>query len=339
MMFQHRFVNRIIGVAAGFRDVALNYVYDNATFELIERNATDFPIATRYRRVPQDGEWHQNHDGTTLWHDGSHWTCIGVAKRMSLESETELMGTAVIREEFRKQEAFPLDTPFRDIVENDREETVVAIQNHLSRNLALIDGAIWRRGNEPSFSMRLTETDVAGGFRSITTRNPGSWAKLRFEDYGFQGQRFRLDDVADFRETILGYMDRGWKLTGTNGITWNVPDVEVLVPESISLDPEAQTVVDLAYSLQKLARPAMKDMSYTQLEAVCHLLETFEKTQPLGELFNERQISELLDAARSIADTALAHEAVSAPALELAVDRWENRAIALESIRSHKHAF
>ncbi|MBY3155427.1 hypothetical protein HFO56_24175 [Rhizobium laguerreae] len=342
MMIRHRFVNEVIGVAAGFRDVALNHVYDSATFELIERNASDFPLATRDCRVGGNSHWHAVRSHSTRWHDESHWTFAGDMRHSRSETALAQLGTVAVAEK-RETQVFPLDTQFREVVENMRAERIAAIQDHFDRHIALIDGEIWMRASEPCFCLQLDETDirkVKGLFRKASAINPALSDHIaKFEDRGFKGQRFRLDDAAIFRESVLDHIDLGWTLDGSDGVVWAVPDVEVLVPESIALEPEAQTVVDIAYTFHELARPKMKHMSCAHLEASCLLLDAFERTRPASDLFDESQISELLDAVRSLAGRDFARSCISVQALKLVADRWENRAIGdFLPLRSHESA-
>jgi hypothetical protein len=346
MIIEHSFINQIIGIAAGgFRDVSLNYVHDSAAFNLIERDASDFPIATRHRGL-SDSNRHYLRDYTTRWHDESHWTSLGNMGQMRLETLLERVGTSLVVGSPSGQEVFPLDTQFKMVVENMRDEKVAAIQSHFDHNIALIDGEIWRRASEPCYCLKLDVTrdgrKVAGVFReSARIDHSLSLGQFKnFNDHGFQGQRFRLDDADGFREAVLNHIDLGWTLSGTDGVEWGVPDIEVLIPESIALDPEAQTVVDIAYTLTEAARPKMKAMSYSELEATCLLLDAFEHTRPESTLFDESQISELMDAVRSVAEYGYDQSVISPAALELIGERWDNRTIGdFLPVRTHNAAF
>lgn len=346
MIVEHSFVNQIIGIAAGgFRDVSLNYVHDSAAFNLIERDASDFPIATRHRSLSNSNRLYLR-DYTTRWHDESHWTSLGNVRQLGLETLLERVGTSLVAGSPAGQEVFPLDTQFKMVVENMRDEKVAAIQSHFDRDIALIDGEIWRRASEPCYCLKLDVTrdgrKVAGVFReSARTDHSLTLGQFKhFDDHGFQGQRFRLDDADGFREAVLDHIDLGWTLSGSDGVEWGVPDIEVLIPESIALDPEAQTVVDIAYSLLEPARRKMKAMSYSELESTCLLLDAFETTRPESTFFDESQISDLMDAVRSVAEYAYERSVVSPAALELVVERWENRAIGdFLPVRTNNAAF
>ncbi|MCS4088871.1 hypothetical protein [Rhizobium sp. BK176] len=345
MMIKHTFVNRIIGVAAGgFRDVSLNYVYDSAAFNLIDRDPSDFPIATRHRGIQNSNRLFAR-DYTTRWHDDSHWTHVGDAGQMRLETALEPLGTSIVAGSPDGQQVFPLDTAFKGVVENMRDEKIVAVQSHFDRNIALIDGEIWRRANEPCYCLRLDDTKdgrkVMGVFReSALVEHTLSGRIKNFDDRGYRGQRFRLDDAHGFREAVLDHIDLGWTLQGSDGVEWGVPDIEVLIPESIALDPEAQTVVDIACSLVEPARRRMKEMSYQELDAACLLFDAFEHTRPESGRFTESQIGDLMDAVLSLAKYDYKNSGISPAARELAAERWENRAIGdFLPVRSHDAAF
>jgi hypothetical protein len=346
MMIKHSFVNQIIGVAAGgFRDVALNYVYDSAAFNLIDRDPSDFQIATRHRGITNSNRFALL-DYTTRWHDESHWVYIGDAGQTRLETALEPLGAFVVAGSPAGQQVFPLDTRFKGVVENMRNEKIAAIQNHFDRNIALFEGQIWRRASEPCYCLKLDPTKdgrkVKGEFREAA-RIGHSLSFEQFKDFdnlGYQGQRFRVDDAHGFREAILDYIDLGWSLDGSDGLAWGIPDIEVLIPESIALDPEAQTVVDIAYSLREAVRPKMKDMSISELEATCLLLDAFERTRPESALFDESQISDLMDAVRFVAQYDQGHSGIAPAALELIAGRWENRAIVdFLPVRTHDATF
>jgi hypothetical protein len=327
MMIKHAFVNQVIGVASGFRDVSLNYVSDSETFNLKDRDPAEFPIATQ-RRFGSDSSRFSSRRYSTLWHDESHWTHIGDVNRTS---SNDPLGTTLIAGCPDGQTAFPLDTQFKSVVENMRDEKLAAIQNHFDRNIAMINGEIWRRECEPCYCLKL---DVTKDGRKVT-------GKYRdFVIHGYYGQRFRLDDVDGFREAVLDYTDLGWTLGSSDGVQWSVPDIEVLIPESIALDPEAQTVLDVAYSLREPARAKMKGMSYSELDATCLLLDAFEYTRPESARFNEIQIADMMDAVRSLSKYDFEQYELNTAALELVTERWDNRAIGdFLPVRTHSPAF
>ncbi|MCV9964550.1 hypothetical protein OIU34_21915 [Pararhizobium sp. BT-229] len=320
MMFEHQFVNRIVGIASGFRDVALNHVLDKAVFELRHRSAADFPVATRDRDSLRPTGWKPDLKHTTLWHDDSHWKFVGHAVGYDLPTTIANLGTLRTAGVSPEQESFPLGTEFRSVVEDLRGDTLLAIQDDLDRNVALVHDAIWRRSDEPCYCLALNNgtdaTKVIGKLRS---------ASAFYE--GFQGQRFRLDDQETFRDAVLDYMERGWTLQNSNGVTWGVPDMEILLPESVTLEAEAQTVVDFAYSLHHDAREDMKAMSYPELESYCLIKDAFDGSGPTASSFGENTIAELLECARRLARYASPFKDMDAASLALVTDRWENRPI------------
>ncbi|MDW9481120.1 hypothetical protein GOB57_20970 [Sinorhizobium meliloti] len=322
MIFEHQFVNQIVGVASGFRDVALYHVMDRAVFELLDRDPADFPLATRDRSSVRSHGWQPDLTHTTRWQGDSHWKFVGYARDIKFDSDMSRLGTLRLAP-FKmgpKQNAFEEGTKFREVVENKREEIIALIQEHLDRNVALVEDAIWRRSDEPCYNLKLIDgpagRKVHGTLRSSLVSH-----------HGFQGQRFRLDDQETFREAVLDFMDKGWTLHESNGITWGVPDMEVLVPESIALEPEAQTVVDLAFAFNNAPRTATKAMSYEELESYRRLKEAFQSTDPLSGAFDEDSISGLLDSIRLLARHRGSNEDLNEASIALATDRWENRAI------------
>lgn len=317
MMFEHQFVNRIVGTASGFRDVALNYVLDKAVFEMRHRSAEDFPVATRNRDSLRPSGWKPDLKLTTLWHDDSHWKFVGHTDTYSFASTLAELGTLKTAVAPPTQETFPLGTEFRGIVEDMRAETIASIQDDLDRNVALVHDAIWRRADEPCYCLELDSTlKVIGKLRSASA----------FYD-GFQGQRFRLDDQETFREAILDHMERGWVLQNSNGVTWSVPDMEILLPESITLEAEAQTVVDFAQTLHHDARAEMKAMSYAELEGYCRIKDTLDTNGPHAASLDEDTIAELLESSRHLSRYASPFKRMNGEVMALVTERWENRPI------------
>lgn len=316
MMFEHQFVNRIVGTASGFRDVALNYVLDKAVFKMRQRSAADFPVATQDRGSLRPSGWKPDLKHTTLWHDDSHWKFVGHADTYYLATTIAELGSKAAAAP-AAQDTFPLGTEFRAVIEDMRAETIASIQDDLDRNVALVHDAIWRRADEPCYCLELdTLRRVTGKLRSASA----------FYD-GFHGQRFRLDDQETFREAVLDYMERGWTLQNSSGVTWSVPDMEILLPESITLEAEAQTVVDFAHTLHQDARGNMKAMSYAELEGYCRIKDTLDTNGPIAAALDEDMIAELLESSRQISRYASPFKRVNGEVMALVTERWENRPI------------
>ena len=332
MMFEYPFVNRIIGVASGFREVALNYIQDKAVFELLDRNEDDFPVATRDRGSVRPTGWGPDLKYTTRWHDDSHWMFVCDFSAFRQYNAMQRFADLAPADLEITQASFPVGTEFREVVEDMRPQTVAAIQSHFDRNVAVVGDTIWLRADEPCYGLKLKDTHVgrkvAGVLRaSSSTRE------------GYDGQRFRLDDQDAFREAVLDHIDSGWTLEDSNGITWGVPDMEILIPESVSLEAEAQTIVDIAFSLRNAAQSEMNSMSYAELDAVCRLKDAFETTAPLASAFDEDTISDFVDPIRLLMRYRRQDE-LNPAALALATDRWENRVIGdFLAVRSHAPRF
>lgn len=327
-MFEYPFVNRIIGVASGFRDVALNHVLDKAVFELLDRNEVDFPVATRDRDSVRSIGWRPDLKYTTRWHDDSHWKFVCYFSDFRQHDAMRMFDVLAPASLKIVQASFPVGTEFREVVEDMRPQTLATIQDHFDRNVAVVGDTIWLRADEPCYGLKLRDTQsgrrVAGALRASSSTHEG-----------FKGQRFRLDDQEAFREAVLDHMDSGWTLENSNGVTWGVPDMEILVPESIALEAEAQTIVDIAFSLRNAAQSQMNGMSYGELEAMCLLKDTFESTAPLAAAFDEGAISDFIDPIRLLMRYRRQDE-LNAMSLALATDRWENRAIGdFLAVRSH----
>lgn len=330
MMFEHQFVNRIVGTASGFRDVALNYVQEKAVFELRHRSAADFPVATRDRDSLRPSGWKPDLKHTTLWHDDSHWKFVGHADDYNLPTTIAKLGVLRAAEVSSEQESFPLGTEFRNVVEDMRGETLLEIQDDLNRNVALVHDAVWRRSDEPCYCLTLRRSNkVVGKLRSASASYDG-----------FQGQRFRLDDQDAFREAVLDYMEMGWTLENANGVTWSVPDMEILLPESITLEAEAQTVVDFAHTLHLDARENMKAMSYPELESYCLIKDALDGNGTTASAFHEGIIADLLECTRRLARYASAFKDMDATSLALVTERWDNRPIGdFLAVRGHQPTF
>ncbi|MCZ7860678.1 hypothetical protein O9X98_04610 [Agrobacterium salinitolerans] len=332
MMFEYQFVNRIIGVASGFRDVALNHVQDKAVFELLDRSENDFPIATRDRDSVRPTAWRPDYKNTTRWHDDSHWKFVCCFDEFRQYNATEKFAELAPKSMVVAQDSFAVGTEFREVVEDMRPQTMAAIQDHFDTNVAVIGDTIWLRAEEPCYGMRLKDAQssrkVSGILRASSDTNEG-----------YDGQRFRLDEQEAFREAVLNYMESGWTLENSNGITWGVPDMEILIPESIALEAEAQTIVDLAFTLRNAARTEMNGMSYAELDAICLLKDAFETSAPLATAFDDGTIADLVDPIHLLMRYRRQDE-LNPASLALATDRWENRAIGdFLAVRSHRPVF
>jgi hypothetical protein len=319
MMVEFQFVNQIIGVASGFRDVSLNHVHDRAVFELLDRNEADFPFATRDRNSVRPSNWRADLKYTTRWNDDSHWSFVSYVGNLKREEAMQKLGFLATSGLETTQANFPVGMEFREVVEDMRPQTIATIQDHLDRNVAVVGDAIWRRANEPCYGLKLIDNHTGrkldGNLRaSSSTRS------------GFEGQRFRLDDQETFREAVLDHTECGWALENSDGVVWSVPDMEILIPESIALEAEAQTIVDIAFNLRSAAQSEMKGMAYGELEAICLLRDAFETTAPFAANFDEVSVSEFVDPIRLLMRYRHRDE-LNAVSLALATDRWENRAI------------
>jgi hypothetical protein len=316
MMLEYTFVNRIVGTAHGFRDVALNYVRDKAAFDIPQRSANDFPVATRDKASRNIRGWN-DFKRTTLWHDDSHWMFLGHAHTNYIRDTIDKLRVPETTILPLSQETFPQGTEFRLVVEDMRAETIALIQNHFNQNVALVHDGIWQRADEPCYILGLdTISEVSGKLHASSDLY-----------LGFQGQRFRLDDQDNFREAILDYIDRGRTLLNSDGIVWNVPDMEILVPESITLEAEAQTIVDFALTLRDEVRTNVKNMSYQELESYCHIKDTLGENRPTAASYHEDTITDLLDSTRQISRYTRTNQRMNGEAVALIADKWENRPI------------
>jgi len=316
VIIEHPFVNQIVGTAAGFRDTSLNSVWDSASLEIPERDPSEFPVATAPTGTPGEFRGSLN---VTRWHDGSHWTVLHHGHD---RFAADTLRTDVVARSNRllAAEPFAAGTPFREIVHDMRDEIVAAMQHHLDSNVALIGGELWRRCEEPSYALFPSCTDGRVVITQVTPRQ--HWDV----PLGYKGQLFRIDDRDGLRDELSRMLAMGWRLKNTDGILWSLPDIEVLIPESVGLDPEGQTAVNLARSAAGVVpRTRIPEMTYAEIEALCFLEQSMAGHRYLPEVHDDL-VPGALEAARTLRRFFPDPAGVEA-AIHLAAERWDNRPI------------
>lgn len=322
MIFEHRFTNQIIGIAPNSRAVTLNNIADRAPFELPEGSSSDFPVAIQKQGFRE--YWHGEFEWLTRWHDGSHWEFAGYLDALEKANANTVLGTHSIAAclPTKTQKSFPEGVGMREVVEDMRPVITNAIQDHLNHNVALVNEAIWRRTIEPSFVLSFSEN--ATGKSMAAAIHPNKFDRRD----GYVGQRFRIDDTDGLHEAIISFADKGWNLQGSNGIVWGLPDLEILIPESIEMEPEAQTILDLSASITNATRQRRTTMTDAELESHFHLSDTLERVGHLAKAYDEKEISDLLDAALSLRRLIRsADSGINSSSLSFAAECWENRPI------------
>ena len=313
MIFDFTFVNQVVGVVAGHREVAFHLVTDSERFSVPESDIADFPPAV-------DLGWRKTHRAATKWHDGSHWRSLGGRPLESSDARKRLgtEGLAPVKIGLN-QSLHPKGTRFRTVIEDYRPEIVERIQAHFDRNVALLNGEIWYRAGEPCYLLKFDGQNKTLNVALVESTDSGP-------QRGYRGQRFRLDEVEAIRDCVDVLLARDWRLPSDNGVIWDFPTTTIITPESIRLDAEAHTILDLAHSHVRGCRGMLPEMSYREMEAYAFLKDATAIDGPAA--CDEDEIGDILAGLHLLnrfTEGALPDAGLAA--LALATDRWDNREI------------
>jgi hypothetical protein len=265
MLIRFPFVNQVVGVARPMRTVNLNHVADAEWMEILERDEHEFPEATvtRFRESTV----------VTRWHDGTHWKILG--SRADVAAKPTLLHAALPPESVLavpQKGIAPLDdqTTVRNVAADYRDDIVSAVRDAVANDFAVLGDKVFARCEEPYFVVR-----ESGGSVEVKLN------ELRFlRDREFPvGALFRADERRAMHVAVRDALARGLRNTNAGRMPiWSVPEVSVLLPQSITFRAERAQVVHLARVAAAHVPGVLQRLTYDQLEAYADLRDLLEDT-------------------------------------------------------------
>lgn len=333
MIVEHRFINQIVGVLSGQRDVSLINIADVDRFEVPELDEHEFPVATFYGHTQA---------AFTRWRDGSHWTAaesayscrrtlgnvneerVTLASRFMHEGKSHTSGLMDIRTETAfplqtGQEVFPEGTKLRTTIEDFRESNIRRLRTHFSSNVALLGDKVWVRTGEPYYRVKF-RPDKKGIV--IDSTHSGSEIFPRH----YHGQRYRLDDKELLRDQVLDLSERGWDIIGSNGFYWDIPDIRVQLPESVNLAGEAATLISLAMSAVDIINPSVDRLGLHEIEAYATLKATTQNHNQQTE-FGDDEYDDLATTLKTLRRELETISPGYGVGIDFALWKWDDRDI------------